>query len=95
MNDRIHGDLILTKEGYKTCDLYLAAFLSSAGCLIKQTNRDEKKVFFFFEENVLVEKLKGDYYLRQAKIDALTYADNIKSLKSLCASIIKNEIKRG
>ena len=94
MNDRIHGDLILTEDGYKTCDLYLAAFLSSAQCLIKKTSRDERRVFFYFEENAIVEKLKSDYYLRQAKIDALTYADNVKSLKSLCASIINNELKR-
>ena len=94
MGDRIHGDLILTEDGYKTCDLYLAAFLSSAGCKIEKTNRDDRRVFFYFEENKIVEKLKADYYLRQAKIDALTYADNIKSMKSLCASIINNEIKR-
>ena len=94
MGDRIHGDLILTEDGYKTCDLYFAAFLSSAGCNIEKTSRDDRRVFFYFEENAIVEKLKSDYYLRQAKIDALTYADNIKSLKSLCASIINNEIKR-
>lgn len=91
----MHGDLVLTKEGYKTCDLYLAAFFSAAGCHIKSTSRDAKKVFFFFEQNDIIDNLRSAFYLRQAKVDALTYADQIKSLKSLCASILSNEIKRG
>ena len=93
--DAIHGDLICTRDGYKTCDLYLAAFFATAGCPITSTSRDAKKVFFYFENTEIVEKLKSSFFLRQAKVDALSYADNIKSLKSLCASIISNEIKRG
>lgn len=91
----VHGDLIYTKDGYKTCDLYLAAFFATANCPIKNTSRDAKKVYFYFDDTDVVEKLKSSYFLRQAKVDALSYADNIKSLKSLCASIISNEIKRG
>jgi len=91
----LHGDLIATKEGTKTCDLYLAAFFTTAGCQIKETSRDSRKVYFLFENTTLVDKLKVDYFTRNAKVDALTYADNIKSLKSLCASIMSNEIKRG
>lgn len=91
----VGGDIVCTKDGYKTCDLYLAAFFSSAGCPIKSTTRDTKKVYFFFEGTDIVEKLRSAYFLRQAQVDALTYADQIKSLKSLCASIIGNEIKRG
>ena len=86
----IHGDLISTKEGTKTCDLYLAAFFTSAGCQIKETTRDARKVYFLFDNIVLVDKLKVDYFTRNAKVDALTYADNIKSLKSLCHNIISN-----
>lgn len=94
MGEKIHGDLILTEEGYKTCDLYLAAFLSTSGCPIKKTSKDERRVFFFFEEDTKVEDLKSKYYLRSSKVDALTYADNIKSLKSLCASIVGNDPRR-
>lgn len=93
-NTMIQGDLICTKDGYKTCDLYLAAFFSSSGCPIKNTTRDAKKVYFFFENTEIIEKLKASYFLRQAKVDALSYADNIKSLKSLCASIINNEVRK-
>jgi hypothetical protein len=94
MNDSIHGDLICTRDGYKTCDLYLAAFFATSGCPVKSTTRDAKKVYFFFENSDIVDKLKSAYFLRQGKIDALSYADNVKSLKSLCASILGNEIKR-
>lgn len=93
--NNIHGDLIHTKEGTKTCDLYLAAFFTTAGCQIKETTRDARKVYFFFEDNEILEKLKVSYFTRNAKVDALSFADNIKSLKSLCASIMNNEIKRG
>jgi hypothetical protein len=95
MNNSIHGDLIPTKNGYKTCDLYLAAFFSTSGCPIKNTSRDKNKVYFSFDNSDIVEKLKSAYYLRQGSVDALSYADNIKSLKSLCASIMSNEIKKG
>jgi hypothetical protein len=94
MADNLHGDLICTKDGYKTCDLYLAAFFATSGCPIKSTTRDSKKVYFFFENTEIIERLKGSYFLRQGKVDALSYADNVKSLKSLCASILSNEIKR-
>ena len=50
MSDNLHGDLICTKDGYKTCDLYLAAFFATSGCPIKSTTRDAKKVYFYFEQ---------------------------------------------
>ena len=94
-NNNIHGDLISTKEGYKTCDLYLAAFFATSGCKITATTRDKKKVYFYFDTPEIINKLKSSYFLRQGTVDALSYADNVKSLKSLCASIISNEIKKG
>jgi hypothetical protein len=76
-------------EGYSTCDLYLAAFFLSAGCKIEKSTRDKKtkRVYFLFEKNPLVTELRLKYYSRDAKIDAQTFADNVKSLKSLCHSI--------
>lgn len=95
MNYNIYGDLIQTKDGYKTCDLYLAALFATSGCKIKNTNVEQKKVYFCFEQTEIIEKLKSSYFLRQCPVDALTYADNIKSLKSLCVSILGNELKKG
>lgn len=89
-NGTIHGDLIVTKEGVKTCDLYLAAFFVSAGCPIKETIKDPRRVYFLFDKPEIIERLREDYFTRKSKVDALSYADNIKSLKSLCASITDN-----
>ena len=92
---RLQGDLVCAEDGsYKTCDLYLAAFFSTAGCPVKGTSRDAKKVFFHFENNEIIERLKSDYFLRKANVEALSYADNVKSLKSLCASIMSREIRK-
>ena len=95
MNDNIHVDLIYTREGYKTCDLYLAALFATSGCKIKSTSQDKRKVYFYFEDTDIVQKLKASYFIRQCPVDALTYADNVKSLKSLCASLIGTELKKG
>jgi hypothetical protein len=95
MNNSIHGDLIQCREGYKTCDLYLAALFATSGCKIKGTYKDQRKVYFYFENTGIVERLRSSYFLRQCSVDALTYADNVKSLKTLCASIINSELRRG
>jgi hypothetical protein len=86
----ICGDLTGDDYGYQTCDLYLAAFFLSAGCKMTKSSRDSKtkRVYFEFEKNPIMLELKLKYFSREAKIDALTFADNIKSLKSLCHNII-------
>ena len=91
----LHGDLIPTEEGIKTCDLYMAAFFVSVDCPVIKTVREGRKVYFCFENSKMMEDLKVSFFTRQAKVDALTYADNVKSLKSLCASIVNQDIPRG
>jgi len=88
MNETVND----SQTGYQTCDLYLAAFFLSAGCKMTKTNRDNRtrRVYFIFDNNPVTEELKMKYFGRGAKIDALTYADNIKSLKSLCHNIVSN-----
>jgi Domain of unknown function (DUF5659) len=86
----ITGDVFDDESGYQTCDLYLAAFFLSAGCKMVSSSRDPKtkRVYFVFEKNPIMMELKLKYFSREAKVDALTFADNIKSLKSLCHNII-------
>lgn len=88
-NGIIAGDMIDDEMGYQTCDLYLSAFFLSAGCRMQKSFRDPKtkRVYFCFEKNPIMLDLKVKYFSREAKIDALTFADNIKSLKSLCHNI--------
>jgi len=74
---------------YNTCDLYKAAFLLSAGCKMADQFRDKQsnRVYFVFEKNEIVSDLEMRYFKRDAKVDALTYGDNVKSLKSLCHNV--------
>jgi hypothetical protein len=89
MNGIVTGDMYDDESGYQTCDLYLAAFFLSAGSKMVRSSRDmkTKRVYFVFEKNPIMTELKVKYFSREAKIDALTFADNIKSLKSLCHNI--------
>ena len=86
----LSGDLYSDDSGYQTCDLYLAAFFLLAGSKMVKSSRDAKtrRVYFVFEKNPIMLDLKLSYFSREAKIDALTFADNIKSLKSLCHNIL-------
>ena len=88
-NDIVTDDTFDVSSGYQTCDLYLAAFFLSAGCEMMKSIRDQrtKRVYFIFEKNPTLKDLKINYFSRKGKIDALTFADNVKSLKSLCHNI--------
>ena len=88
----INGDVYDSDSGYQTCDLYLAAFFLSAGCKMIKHERDprSRRVYFIFEKNPLLQDLKVNYFSRQAKVEALNFADNIKSLKSLCHNLVNN-----
>jgi len=89
MEGIVTGDMYGDDSGYQTCDLYLSAFFLSAGSKMIRSSRDmkTKRVYFVFEKNPIMTELKVKYFSREAKIDALTFADNIKSLKSLCHNI--------
>ena len=84
-----NSDIFEEEAGYQTCDLYLAAFFISIGCKMIKSFRDQssKRVYFIFEKGSMISELKMKFFSREAKVDALTFADNIKSLKSLCHNI--------
>lgn len=88
----ISGDVYDDTQGYSSCDLYLSAFFISCGCKLIKHERDNKtrRVYFIFEKNPLLQELKVTYFSRQAKVEALNFADNIKSLKSLCHNVLNN-----
>ena len=91
----VTGDLFDGSSGFSTCDLYLASFLLSAGCRMLTHERDArtKRVYFVFEKNPLINELKVNYFGRQAKVEALNFADNIKSLKSLCHNLVNEGVR--
>lgn len=86
----INGDVYDDEAGYQTCDLYLAAFFLSTGSRMVRSYRDpvKKRVYFLFEKDSIITDMKLKYFSREAKVDALTFSDNIKSLKSLCHNIV-------
>jgi hypothetical protein len=93
-DSNVNGDLYLDNNsgGYRTCDLYLAAFFISTGNKLVNHERDLKtrRVYFVFEKNPLINELKMNYFGRKAKVEALNFADNIKSLKSLCHNTVND-----
>jgi len=84
-----HPDPHLIGESpeFRTNDLYFAAFLQTAGVTLARTSRETggRKVAFIFDtQAVNLNELKTGYYNQTAKIPALPYANNVKSLKALC-----------
>jgi len=73
------------KSGYRTSDLYYAAYLKVAGVKLTGTDRDGGRVYFLFDEGDTnnMRELRDQYYNRTSKVAALTYADEIKVMKAL------------
>ena len=68
---------------YKTSDLYFAAYLKVAGIELLGTERIGRKVVFIFRKTDSISDLKRGYFNRSAKVLALNYVDEIRSMKSL------------
>lgn len=68
---------------YQTSDLYYAAYLKVAEVPFLGTKREGNRMFFLFEPSDAMNDLKVSYFSRISKVSALTYADEIKSMKSL------------
>jgi hypothetical protein len=70
-------------NGYRTSDLYYAAYLKVAGVLLNETVREGGRVYFIFDNMDTITDLKRQYFNRTSKVPALTYADEIKAMKAL------------
>jgi hypothetical protein len=68
---------------YKTADLYYAAYLKTAAVEFVGTEKDGDRTVFVFNRPENIRGLKAQFFTRQAKVPALTYADEIKALKTL------------
>jgi hypothetical protein len=73
--------------GYRTSDLYYAAYLKVAGVSHEDTIRVKGRVFFIFGQpeggQEVLKDLKRQYFNRKAKVAALTFADEVKNMKNL------------
>ena len=68
---------------YRTADLYFAAFLKTALVEFLGTEADGDRTQFVFERVENIRDLKNQFFTRRAKVSAMTYADEIKALKTL------------
>ena len=68
---------------YKTSDLYFAAYLKTVGIVLLKTEVENRKVIFVFEKKDALKNLKREYFNRTARVPALNFIDEIRSLKAL------------
>ncbi len=73
----------MNTEKYKTSDLYFASFLKTAGVPLSGTEVEGKKIFFIFNDSGTIKELKKEYFNRSALVPALTFVDEIRSMKAL------------
>lgn len=73
---------------YRTSDLYYAAYLKVAAVPFVEAVRETGgRVAFVFEDVEGIRDLKNQYYGRTAKVVAMSYADEVKAMKSLTFTV--------
>lgn len=73
------------EDPYETNDIYLAAYLSEAGCELKGRRKQGHRIFFIFT-NVAgsIAALREDFFSGRGKVVASKYAASVKRMKELC-----------
>ena len=72
---------------YRTSDLYLAAYLKVSGVPFIEAQRSADRVYFVFENIEGLRDLKNGYYNRSLKVSALSFTDEIRTMKTLTHSL--------
>lgn len=73
-------------QEFRTSDLYFAAYLKTAGVIMKRTERvDGGKVQFVFDTSIAnIDELTQGWVNDTGKVSANSYAYHVRSLKSVC-----------
>jgi hypothetical protein len=72
-------------EELETHDIYLAAYLSVAGCELKRRYRVGPRVYFVFTNSAgSINDLRQSYYAGTAVVKAHDYSQKIIGMKNLC-----------
>ena len=74
---------IKPKSFYRTSDLYFAAYLKVAEVQFVGTAREDRRVFFLFEEQDGIRDMHMQYFNNVSKVLARTYAEEIKAMKAM------------
>ena len=75
-------------DGFKTSDIYFAAYLKVAGANLLGTAREGRRVIFFFEDQgpIAMRQLKNAYFSDSAKVNVMSFVQAVKNMKRLTAS---------
>ena len=68
---------------FKTRDLYLAAYLYSAGKKFIKVENDSGQFITVFEDKSACEKLVRAFWRKEAQVDARGYVDALRTLKDI------------
>jgi len=81
----------MTPKEYQTSDLYLAAYLKSAGVPMLEPRRThDGRVQFVFDNSLLsFDEVKQGWFNGKGRVSASSYAYEIKQLKALCHSALE------
>jgi len=72
-------------EEFETHDIYLAAYLTLAGCVMKRERRvGQRKYFVFTNIATPISELRHGYYTGTATVKAHDFAQKIVGMKNLC-----------
>lgn len=77
---------MLSKDEFRTSDLYFAAYLQVAGVAMTRTEKSGTgRVSFVFDPTISnIEELKNAWFAQTGKVSGLQYANAVKALKSIC-----------
>jgi len=75
----------MPQEEYETDDIYLAAYLSIAGCVMERRRKIGNKVMFVFTNPAgPIKDLREAYYSNKAMVKACQFAQQVVNMKQLC-----------
>jgi len=75
----------MEQEELETHDIYLAAYLSIAGCALKRRYRTGPRVYFVFVNPAgSINELRESYYAGSATVKAHDFSQKVIGMKNLC-----------
>ena len=82
-------------EEFETHDIYLAAYLTLAGCTMKRERRvGQRKYFVFTNIATPISELRHGYYTGTATVKAHDFAQKIVAMKNLCFDVLWSRLFR-
>lgn len=81
---------MIESDSLGTADLYLAAALIVTGHTPSQLIARDHRTIFTFAPSADIRAIVEDYYRRNLQVDALAYAEAVRSAKSAAVNIAKS-----